>query len=367
MDFALTDEQKLLERSVDQVAMRELSRMQGAGVADGAEAWAGCAALGWLAVSLPEACGGIGGAVETMLVMRGFGRALMTAPFLPTVVLGAGLVARLGTPNQIAMLARVIEGGLKLAVAFSEPPDGFDPLHCATTAARGPGGFVLTGRKGTVLGAPEADLLLVPAAMDGGGIGVFLVPPAHPGLAMRPVRLADGRAAADLALDAAAVDASSLLGGSAADPGVLDLVADLAAAAACADAVGAMQEAVRLTIDYLETRKQFSAALSSFQALRHRVVDMRMETEHATSLTEVAAMACDGDDPARRRRLVSAAKARVGKAARFVGEQAVQLHGGIGMTAEHSIGRYHKRLLADDLLFGDRSYHLDRLALEHAT
>ncbi len=345
MDFTLSEEQALLARSVDQFAGRALAR-PGPGV------WQALAEMGWLAIGLPEEVDGIGGAVETMLVCAGLGRALVTEAFLPTVVLGAGLLARLG---RMELLPQVVTGGLKLAVALSEPPDGFDPLRPATTAGRRGSGYALHGRKSTVLAAPEADLLLAPALLDG-AVAVFLLRPATAGLTMRPGRLADGRGAADLILDGAEAE---LLGTDAAT--ALGQVADLAVAATCADAVGAMREAVRITINHLKTRRQFGAPLASLQVLQHRVVDMCMELEHATSLTEVAAMACDGDDPAQRTRFVSAAKARVAKAARFIGEQAIQLHGGIGMTAEHVIGRYYKRLLADEMLFGDRMFHLDRL------
>ena len=210
-----------------------------------------------------------------------------------------------------------------------------------------------------VLGAPEADVLLVPAAFEG-SLGVFVVRPASEGLTLHPCRLADGRLAANLVLDQA--NADDLLGGGPADPSAIEHVADRAIVAICADAVGAMQEAIRLTVEYLKTRRQFGAALSSFQVLQHRVVDMQMELEHATSLMQVATMACDHADPLQRTRLVSAAKARTAKAARFVGEQSIQLHGGIGMTEEHPIGRYYKRLIADEKLFGDRDFHLDRLA-----
>ncbi len=345
MDFTLSEEQALLGRSVDQFVAREMAR-------PGGDVWPAFAELGWLRIGLPEEADGIGGGVETMLVCGGLGRALVTAPFVPAVVLGAGLLARLG---RVELASGVAAGRLKVAVALSEPPDGFAPSRPAASAARRGAGFVLHGRKSTVLGAPEADLLLVPAMLDG-RVAVFLLRPAAPGLTMLPARLADGRGVADLVLDGAEAE---LLAADAAD--ALDHIADLAVAATCADAVGAMGAAVRITVEYLKTRRQFGAPLASLQVLQHRVVDMRMELEHAASLTEAAAMACDGD-PAQRTRLVSAAKARVAKAARFVGEQAVQLHGGMGMTAEHVIGRYYKRLLGDEMLFGDRFFHLDRLA-----
>jgi alkylation response protein AidB-like acyl-CoA dehydrogenase len=357
MDFSLSEDQSLFAHTVGQLVARELSRSE-----PGRDAWAEMAELGWLAVGFGEEAGGYGGAVEAMLVAGGLGRALLPAPFLSTVVLGAGLLARVGTPEQKALLPRIVAGELKLAMPLSEAPDGFDPLRATSRAEPCEAGFVLNGRKNTALGGADADLLLAPVSLGAAGLGVFLLRPVSPGLRVLRGHLPDGRDVADLVLDDVNVREDSLLGGGPVPVAVLEHVVDMATTATCADAVGAMGEALRLTIDYLKTRRQFGTPLASFQALQHRIVDMRMELDHATSLTEVAAMACDGRDPVRRARLVSAAKARVAKAARFIGEQSIQLHGGIGMTAEHAIGRYFKRLLSDEMLFGDRSFHLDRLA-----
>lgn len=355
MDFNPSEEQALLRDSVAGF-LRD-------GPTSPQHAWNGMAGLGWLGISLPEEAGGIGGAIEAAIVAEGLGRSLSPAPFLSSTVLGGYLVAAAGTDEQRArLLPALTEGRLRLAVACAEPGDRLLPDGVETVASRHGAGYRMTGHKDLVPDAPEAGLLVVPARLPDGGTGLFLLPPNAPGLAMRAGRLLDGRGFADLVLEGAGAGQDALLGGGAAPAAVLEAAFDRAAAALCADAVGAMREAVRITADYLKTRRQFGTALSTFQALRHRIADMHMEAEHAASLALAAAMACDAGDPLDRARLVSAAKARAGKAGRFVGEAAIQLHGGIGMTEEHAIGRYHNRLLVADALLGSRAWHLHRLA-----
>ncbi|WP_424138313.1 acyl-CoA dehydrogenase family protein [Roseomonas chloroacetimidivorans] len=355
MDFNPSEEQALLRDSVAGFLRDAPASVQ--------DAWDGMAGLGWLGISLPEEAGGIGGAVEAAIVAEGLGRSLSPAPFLSSTVFGGHLVAAAGTDEQRArLLPALLEGRLRLAVAWAEPGDRLLPDGAETAASRQGAGYRITGRKDLVPDAADAGLLVVPARLPDGGTGLFLLPPDMPGLALRAGRLLDGRGFADLVLEEVETGPETLLGGGAAPAAVLEDTFDRATAALCADAVGAMREAVRTTAEYLKTRRQFGTALSTFQALRHRIADMHMEAEHAASLALAAAMACDAGDPLSRTRLVSAAKARTGKAGRFVGEAAIQLHGGIGMTEEHAIGRFHKRLLVADALLGSRAWHLDRLA-----
>ncbi len=374
MDFSLSEEQRLLQESVDRFIERDYAfaarrKLVESEEGFGRENWATFAELGWLAVTLPEAHGGLGGTpIETMFLMEAFGRGLVVEPYLATVILGGGLLAfGGGEAQQSELLPQLAEGKLMLAFAYAEPQSRFNLADVETTAKKQKGGYVLSGRKSVVLHAPSADKIIVSArtagkARDTGGISLFLVDKGTKGLSLRPYPTVDGLRAAEVSLDKVSVGADAVLGEPDAALPVIERVADHAIAALCAEAVGAMRELVTRTQEYLKTREQFGQKLSSFQVLQHRMVDMFMAQELSKSSTYMAAMTVTDEDSAVRARGASSAKAQIGQAGKFVGQQAIHLHGGMGMTDELPIGHYFKRLTMIDVMFGNADFHLKRFA-----
>jgi alkylation response protein AidB-like acyl-CoA dehydrogenase len=370
MPFAFTDEQKLLAESVARFVTRdypfETRRRLMAGE-DGwsREIWRTFAELGWLAAPFSENHGGLGGgAVEAAIVMEGFGRGLVLEPYLPTVVLGGSLLAAAGRRD---LLAAMIEGRLQLSLAWVEPKARFDLAHVETRAARTNGGFALSGQKGVAFNAAAADWIIVPARTAGGdkgaqGITLFLVPKGAKGLTLRPYRTVDGLRAAEVTLESVALGPDAVLGEVDWGHPLLEAAIDRGIAAVCAEAAGIMAHVVATTRDYLKTRKQFGVPLASFQVLQHRSVDMYVLSEQAASMAYRAAVLADAREPADRARAVSAAKAWIGKAGRKVGQEAIQMHGGMGMTDEMPVSHYFKRLTMIDTLFGDHRFHRRRFA-----
>jgi alkylation response protein AidB-like acyl-CoA dehydrogenase len=318
------------------------------------ELWREFAQLGWLGLPFSTEDGGIGGGpVETAILMEGFGRFLVIEPYLETVLLGGGLISALGTAaERKALLEPVMEGKSLFAVAH-------DDRTASITATSTSRGFALSGATKLVLAAPLADQLLVSAELDGGRLGVFIVPKTASGLTLRPVRLIDGRRAADLELTVVELPANALLGGNDNAGTAVASVIDLAIAALSADAVGAISTMVSATVDYTKTRVQFGQPIAKFQALQHRMVRMRVAEEEARAFALFATLALDRP-PDQRARAVSGAKAKIGRSARFVHQTAIQLHGAIGTTDELSLGAYAKRLLAYEALFGPTREHLRR-------
>lgn len=366
MDFDLTDEQRMLAESVQRLVAsaypdleaRKAYRAEAKGYA--AANWAAMAEMGLLALPLPEDQGGFGGGpVETMIVMEAFGRGLVVEPYLASIVLGLGLLRRVG--GQDALVAQVAAGEITLAFAHQERQARHD-LHDVATAARRDGAaWVLDGAKGVVVHGDSADRLIVSARMEGGrrdraGIGLFLLDPATAGVTRRGYATQDGLRAAEVVLEAAR---ATLLAEDALP--LIEWVADEAIAAICAEAVGAMETLRDLTVDYLKTRQQFGQAIGAFQALQHRAADMLVATEQARSMTMYAAMMVREPDPAARGTALSAAKALVGRLADQLGKEAIQLHGGIAMTEEYKAGHYFKRLSMLGVLFGDVDHHLRRV------
>jgi pimeloyl-CoA dehydrogenase small subunit len=366
VDFDLTEEQRLLKESIDRF-VADNARDPGAhGAApDDKALWSSIAELGLLAIPFSEEDGGIGGGpVETMIVMEALGRGLITAPYLPTVVLGGGFLRLGGSEAQRQeFIPQIVDGSLTMAFAQLEKQSRYDLNDVATTAAPDGDGYVLNGRKGVVLGGDTADLLVVTARTSGArrdekGITLFLVDGDAEGVSRRGMPSQDGQRVAEIAFDNVRVPAGRVLG---AVDGGLPLathVVDTALAALCADSFGAMEELQRLTVDYLKTRQQFGVAIGSFQALQHRAADMLVAVEQARSMAMYAAMMAEESDAAERRPAIAAAKAQVNRSARFVGQEAVQLHGGIAMTWEYKAGHYFKRLTAAELMFGDTDHHL---------
>ncbi len=331
------------------------------------ENWRQFAELGWLGAALPEEVGGIGGsALETLIVMEAFGRGLVVEPYLPTIVLGCGLIADAGSKAQKdALLGPAVEGKTLLAFAYAEPQSRYEPFNVATKAAKQGGGYMLSGHKCVVINGGEADRLIVSARTDGatrdaGGISLFLVDPKAKGVRLTSYPTLDGGRAAEVMLEGVAVGAADAIGPVGDALPIIERALDRGIAAVAAEATGAMLVLHDTTLDYLKTRKQFGVALSTFQALQHRMVDMFVHCEESKSMALKAALEVGGDDPVARARALSAVKVQIGKAGRAVGQDAIQLHGGMGMTNEYKVGHYFKRLSLIDTLFGDVDYHLER-------
>jgi alkylation response protein AidB-like acyl-CoA dehydrogenase len=327
--------------------------------------------MGLLGLPFAEADGGLGGGpVETMIVSEAFGRALTLEPYIPTVLLAGGCLRLAGTPAQRSELVpRITEGGELLAFAHVERQARYDLADVMTTAQSldGGAGWTLNGAKSFVLHADTADMLIVSARVAGrqrdrSGLALFLVSSNAPGISTRAYVMQDGMRAADITLSNVRVSNDALLGRPGHALPVIERVVDCTIAALCAEAVGAMTRAHDLTVEYLKVRKQFGAPIGSFQALQHRAVDMLVMIEQARSLSMYATMMAQEDDSKARSCAVSAAKAYIGRTGRLVAEQAIQLHGGIGVTEECAVGHYYRRLTMIDILFGDSAHHLASVA-----
>jgi pimeloyl-CoA dehydrogenase small subunit len=374
MDFDFTEEQRLLDETVRRLVKDEYTfekRKAYLAESDGfsRKLWARYAEIGLLGLPFAESEGGFGGsAVETMIVMESFGRGLVLEPFLATVVLGGSLVTLAGSPAQRkTILPAIAAGKLLLAFGHGERQARYMLSDVATTARRDGGGFVLDGKKGVVLHGASADKFIVSARTAGGprdksGIGLFLVDAKAKGVSVRGYPTVDGLRAAEVTLEGVRVDADAVLGPPEGGYASIERTVDRAIAALAAEAVGIMETLNATTLEYLKTRKQFGVPIGSFQALQHRMADMMVEQEQAKSMATLAALSADLDDAKERRRVISAAKVQIGKSGRFVGQQAIQLHGGIGMTDEYVAGHYFKRLTMIDQTFGDVDHHLDRFA-----
>jgi pimeloyl-CoA dehydrogenase small subunit len=371
MDFDLSDEQRLLKDSVTSLIEKEYAFEQRKAYARephgySAARWAQFAELGLLGLPFAEDAGGIGGTpVETMIVMEAFGRGLVLEPYLATIVLGGGLLRFVGSAAQRQeMVPAIAAGKLRLAFAHTERQARYDLADVAVTATPAPGGgFVLGGHKGVVLHGDSADRLIVSARTAGGqrepdGISLFLLDPKTEGVAVQGYATVDGLRAAEITLRDVRLGAEALLGPRDHALPLIERAIDLAIAALAAEAVGAMSVMHELTVEYLKTRKQFGVAIGAFQALQHRAVDMLVAVEQARSMAMLATMMAEAPDAGERRRMIAAAKVQCGRSGRQVGQQAIQLHGGIGMTDEYKIGHYFKRVTAIDTLFGDADHHL---------
>jgi alkylation response protein AidB-like acyl-CoA dehydrogenase len=318
--------------------------------------WATLAEQGLLGIEVGEASGGIGGSfAETAVVLEALGAALVVEPFVPTAVLGVGLLNDLGLPQSVApLLEQIVGGTLTLALAHDEGSGA----KITTSAEREGEGWRLRGAKSLVLGGDVADLLIVSAVTDS-GVSLFLVPAEATGLQRSACRLYDEHGAADVKIDVI-LPADALLGDEGAAAPAVERALDRGAAAAIHQAIGAMERLCAMTPDYLKARVQFGKPLATFQVLQHRMVEMAMALEQARSMAMLATAALEETDPAIRARDISAAKLHVGDAARLVGQTAVQLHGGIALTDEYPAGHYFKRLTMLARQFGDELYHLDR-------
>ncbi|MET4359066.1 pimeloyl-CoA dehydrogenase small subunit [Bradyrhizobium sp. RT9b] len=374
MDFDLSEEQRLLKDSVERLLFEsyrlDSRRVYQAGQRGFSDAmWSRYAELGLLALPFSEEQGGFsGGPVETMIVMEAFGRALILQPYFATVVLAGGVLRRGANEAQKAeLIPAIAEGRIKMAFAYAEPQSRYDLFHVETQAKKDGGGWLLNGTKGLVLHGEAADTIVVSARTAGDtrekdGIGLFLVDAQAPGLRRRGYRTQDGLRAAEITLEKVRVEEADVIGDPARAFPVISQVADEAVAALSAEAVGCFREMLTITVDYLKTREQFGKKIGSFQVLQHRAADMFVELEQSRSMAMYAAMMISEGNVTERERAISAAKVQIGRSAKVIGHESIQLHGGIGMTMEYSIGHYFKHVIMLDTLFGDADYHLSRLA-----
>src|SRR5579863_2279429 len=374
MDFDFTEEQRLLRDSVDRLLAdhyafdkrrAHLAEPEGWSRA----LWAHYAELGLLGIPFAEEHGGFGGgATEVMVGMEAFGGALVLEPYLATVVV-AGAARRVAgsAATQAALLPLVAEGKLLLAFAHSERQARYDLSDVLTTAKPKGGGWVLDGAKSVVAHGDSAGVLIVSARTAGnrndeGGITLFLVDGAAQGVARRSYTMRDGTRAAEIALSGVELGADAALGEVGAGFPIIERVVEAGIAATAAEAVGAMETMQAMTLEYLKTRTQFGRPIGQNQALQHRATEMFVSLEQARSMAMLAAMMVDEPDAAERAHSIAMAKVGVGQAARFVSQNAVQLHGGIGMTEEYAVGHYFRRCMVIEHSFGDTTHHLSRLA-----
>jgi pimeloyl-CoA dehydrogenase small subunit len=376
MDFDFTEEQRLLRDSVDRLlADRYTFDKRKAYLAEpdgwSRALWAQYAELGLLGLPFPEAHGGFGGGgIETMLVMGAFGRTLVLEPYLATLVL-AGTALRLAgsEAQQAALVPQIAEGSLLLAFAHSERQARYDLPDVLTTAKPKGGGWVLDGAKSVVSHGDSADKLIVSARTAGNrddtaGITLFLVDGNANGVARRSYTLRDGTRAAEIALSGVEIGGDAVLGEIGGAYPVIERVVEAGIVATAAEAVGAMETMQAMTLEYLKTRQQFGQPIGRNQALQHRATEMFVSLEQGRSMAMLAAMMVNEPDAAERARNLAMVKAGIGQAARFVSQNAVQLHGGIGMTEEYAVGHYFRRVMVIEHTFGDTAHHLSHLAAD---
>ena len=373
MDFSLNEIQTMLVDSVEKFIARDYGfdlRQEYAASETGysTDVWQTFCELGWTAIPFADRDGGLdGGPIETMILMQQFGRGLVVEPYLANIVLAGGILRRVGNDAQkTKWLKPLIDGGLQAALAFVEPQSRYDLNNIASTATAADDGWIINGRKGVVLNGGNAGLLIIPARTASGttsedGISLFAVDGNADGVSRRAYPTIDGHQAAEIRLDNVRVDATALLGDAGRGFEPLASVIDEATLAICAEAVGIMQVLTDKTVDFAKNRVQFGVPIGTFQALQHRMVDMLTASEQSYSLLLWATMA-NSDHTEEAKRAISAIKYQVGTAGTKVGQEAVQLHGGMGVSWELDIGHYFKRLTAISQMLGNADWHLDKLA-----
>ena len=373
MNFEFSDEQQQLQDTVsryltEQYAFDKFRAINASPSGWDKAAWTGLAELGVLALNVPVAQGGLGfGPLETLSVMGACGRSLLLEPFLSSAVIATALLRAFDDAAAAELLTRMATGDAIAVLAHYEPDSRFETQWVKSRARKSGDNYLLDGHKAVVLHAGAADTLLISARTSGEpgdakGISLFRVPRDAKGLSLDQYPTIDGQRAADIYLNGVQVQESSRLGvEGGALPGI-DAALDVGLAALCAEAIGVMQALVDATVAYVQSRQQFGTAIGRFQALQHRIADMLIHLEQARSMSYLAALRCSDENVTERRRALSAAKAVVGQSCRFVAQQAVQLHGGMGMTDELIVSHWFKRLTAAELMFGDSDTHLQRYA-----
>ena len=371
MDFNFTEEQQMIRDSLARLIREQYdfdTRMKAVRSADGwrPEMWAQIAELGLLMAPFSEADGGLGGGpLDAMIVMEEFGKGLVVEPYLPSVVCAGGFLKHAGSTEQKEEHLQAIMGGAStFAFAYAEPRGRYNLADLQTSAKKDGTGYILNGHKAVVLGAPWADKLIVTARTGGdrreaGGISVFIVDKGAKGVFTRDYPTVDGRRASEVYFENVSLGAEALIGAEGDALDLIERVVDEATVAVCAEAMGAMGVAHQMTVEYSRTRKQFGTPIGKFQVLQHRMVDMFMEHEQSISMTYMATLKLD-EDAVSRKKAVSAAKVRIGQAGRFIGQESIQIHGGMGMTEELAVGHYFKRLTMIDSEFGNIDHHMRR-------
>jgi pimeloyl-CoA dehydrogenase small subunit len=372
MDFSFSDEQTLLADSVEKFVQNDYpfeARQQLTKTDEGFSAnnWRTFAELGWLGIPFAEEDGGFGGtAVDGMILMEQFGKGLIVEPYLASVVLAGGALRIAGSKAQkTTHLSGIIDGSRQAALAFAEPQGRFNLADLTTTATADADGYRLSGYKCVVLNGPAADTLIVTARTSGAqrdtdGVSLFIVDAQAPGVSRRDYPTVDAFRASEITFEDVALDSGALLGELGGGYPIIEQVVDEGILAVGSEAVGCMEVLYKTTVEYCKTREQFGQPIGKFQVLQHRMVDMFMEHEQSKSLMYMAAMRMDEGYGAQAKKAISAFKVQVGKSGRFVGQGAVQLHGGMGMTDELNVGHYFKRLTIIDTLFGNVDFHLKR-------
>ena len=369
MDFNFTDEQTMLRDSVSRYLANTYTFDARMAAVNGDIGWnpgvwkAFAEELGILGAPFAEAHGGLGGgAIENMIVMEEIGKALVIEPYLQTVVIGGGFLRAAGGALADAVIPKIIDGSVVIAFAYAEPQGRYNLADLRTTAKKDGAGYVLNGHKAVVYAAPWATHFIVTARTGGSvrersGVSVFLIPANAPGITRRDYPTVDGARASEVYFENVAVGAETLIGAEGEGLPLIEQVVDEATAAVCAEGAGVVRKLHEGTLDYSRQRKQFGKAIGEFQVLQHRMVDIFMEVEQAVSMTLMATLRLDEPDRAKH---VSSAKNKTSRGARFVGQNAVQIHGGIGISNELAIGHYFKRASMIESQFGDADYHLRR-------
>ena len=369
MDFTFNEEQTMIQDQVEQFIQKEYDwetrqELSNSDLGFGTHNWKTFAELGWLGIAVSEKNGGFGGSsIETMLIMEEFGKGLVVEPFLETVVMSAGILDRHGTDEQKNQaLNSVINGEMHLALAYAEPQSRFNLSDVVTEAKEDGDNFVINGFKSVVMNGPSANKIIISARTSGTqledkGISLFLVDSDIEGLTKSDYKTVDGRKASDINLENVIVSKNCLIGSLNEGFDILDEAIDRSILAISAEAVGAMEILYKTTVEYTKTREQFGTPIGKFQVLQHRMVDMFMEYEQCKSLLYMATMKNEESAPDAKK-TISGLKYQVGKAGKFVGQQSVQLHGGMGVTDELNVGHYFKRLTTIGTIFGNADFHL---------
>jgi pimeloyl-CoA dehydrogenase small subunit len=370
LDFSFTEEQSMLRDTVASYLADHYAFDQRRAILAKEPGWspavwkAFAEELGILGAPFSEELGGLGGGpVENMIVMQEMGRALVVEPYLGTVVIAGGFLKHSGHPNAEALIGQIIAGEAIFAFAYAEPQGRYNLADLKTTAAKDGAGYVLNGAKAVVIGAPYATHLIVTARTGGGqrdaqGVSVFVVEKSAAGVTTRDYPTVDGFRASEVVFENVKLSADALVGPEGHALPLVEKVVDEAISATCAEACGVLAKLHEGTLDYTRQRKQFGLPISSFQVLQHRMVDMFIQVEQAVSMTYMATIKLADD--AERGKAAAAAKVQIGKACRFVGQNAIQLHGGMGMTDEMAIGHYFKRATMIESAFGSTDHHLAR-------
>ena len=371
MDFTFNEEQSLIQDQVDQFVQKEYDwetrqSLSNSELGFGEDNWKKFAELGWLGISVSEDSGGFGGsAIESMLIMEAFGKGLVVEPFLETVIMAGGLIDEHGSDQQkSSFLEPAIAGEMHLALAYAEPQSRFNLSDVVTEAKADGDNFIINGYKSVVMNGPSADQIIVSARtsgtqLDENGISLFIIDANASGLDKTNYKTVDGRRASDLTFENVSVSKENLIGDQDKGFDILDSAIDKAILAISAEAVGAMEVLYKTTVEYTKTREQFGTAIGKFQVLQHRMVDMFMEYEQCKSLLYMATMKHE-EKAEDAKKAISGLKYQVGKAGKFIGQQAVQLHGGMGVTDELNVGHYFKRLTTVGTIFGNTDYHLKK-------